>query len=77
MPDEKWQERPVACVVLHEGYENKIKKEDIIEFITPQFPKWWLPDDVLFFEEIPKSSVGKFLKRELREQVKARYSPQG
>ncbi len=75
--DEKWQERPVACVVLHEGQENAVKKDDIIEFLKPQFPKWWLPDDVLFFEEIPKSSVGKFLKRELREQVKARYSPQG
>ncbi|WP_042144102.1 long-chain fatty acid--CoA ligase [Paucisalibacillus sp. EB02] len=77
IPDEKWQERPIACVVLHEGYENKTTKEDILEFLKPQFPKWWLPDDVLFFEEIPKSSVGKFLKRELREQVKARYSPQG
>jgi fatty-acyl-CoA synthase len=77
IPDEKWQERPVACVVLHEGYEDKTTKEEILEFLKPQFPKWWLPDDVLFFDEIPKSSVGKFLKRELREQVKARYSTQG
>ncbi|MFS0673284.1 long-chain fatty acid--CoA ligase [Ornithinibacillus sp. 179-J 7C1 HS] len=77
IPDEKWQERPVACVVLHEGLEEKVTKENILAFLTPHFPKWWLPDDVLFFEEIPKSSVGKFLKRELREQVKARYSPQG
>ncbi len=76
IPDEKWQERPIACVVLHEGYEDKTTKEDILAFLKPQFPKWWLPDDVLFFEEIPKSSVGKFLKRELREQVKSRYSPQ-
>ncbi|GGA63248.1 long-chain fatty acid--CoA ligase [Ornithinibacillus halotolerans] len=77
IPDEKWQERPIACVVLHEGFENKVTKDDIIEFLKPQFAKFWLPDDVLFFEEIPKSSVGKFLKRELREQVKARYSTQG
>ncbi|WP_010097727.1 long-chain fatty acid--CoA ligase [Ornithinibacillus scapharcae] len=76
IPDDKWQERPIACVVLHEGIDTTITKETILEFLSPQFPKWWLPDDILFFEDIPKSSVGKFLKRELREQVKARYSPQ-
>jgi fatty-acyl-CoA synthase len=76
IPDDKWQERPIACVVLHEGYEGKVQKEDIVTYLTPLFPKWWLPDDILFFDEIPKSSVGKFLKRELREQVKARYSIQ-
>lgn len=76
IPHDKWQERPVACIVLHEGIDTPITKEDIITFLATQFPKWWLPDDILFFEEIPKSSVGKFLKRKLREQVKARYSPQ-
>lgn len=45
-------------------------KEAIMNYLRPQFAKFWLPDNVLFFDEIPKTSVGKFLKRELREQVK-------
>lgn len=76
IPDAEWQERPVACVVLHEGYADKVGKDDLLEFIRPEFAKWWLPDDVLFFDEIPKTSVGKFLKRQLREQVKEHYSIQ-
>ncbi|KGX92559.1 long-chain fatty acid--CoA ligase [Pontibacillus halophilus JSM 076056 = DSM 19796] len=67
LPHPEWQERPVACVVLKEGRQTK--KEDIYDFLRPQFAKWWLPDEVLFMEEIPKTSVGKFLKRALRKQV--------
>lgn len=70
VPHPRWQERPVAAVVLKDAYKGKVTKEDIIEFIEPQFAKWWLPDDVIFIDEIPKTSVGKFLKRELREQLK-------
>lgn len=69
VPHEQWQERPVACVVLKDSYKDKVKKEELIEFLTPQFAKWWLPDEILFLEEIPKTSVGKFLKMTLREQV--------
>lgn len=68
IPHPKWQERPVACVVLKAG--KQVTKEELIQFIKPQFAKWWLPDDVIFMDEIPKTSVGKFLKRELREHVK-------
>ena len=71
VPDPKWQERPIACVVLKEAYKEKVTKEDIIEHLKPQVAKWSLPDDVLFIEEIPKTSVGKFLKSALREQVKS------
>ncbi|MBP1949817.1 long-chain fatty acid--CoA ligase [Virgibacillus litoralis] len=67
IPHPKWQERPLACVVLKEN--EQLSKQDIIEFLEPQFAKWWLPDDIMFIEEIPKTSVGKFLKRALREQV--------
>lgn len=69
VPHERWQERPVACVVLKEAFKNKVTKEELIEFLTPQFAKWWLPDEIVFLEEIPKTSVGKFLKMALREQV--------
>lgn len=70
VPHPKWQERPVACVVLKEGYKATVSKKDLMEFLAPQFAKWWLPDDIVIMDEIPKTSVGKFLKRTLREQLK-------
>lgn len=69
VPHEQWQERPFACVVLKEAYKGKTTKEELLEFLTPQFAKWWIPDDILFLDEIPKTSVGKFLKMTLRDQV--------
>src|SRR5699024_7485337 len=67
VPDDKWQEHPIACVVLKPN--QTANKEEIFEFLEPHFAKWWLPDEIIFMEEIPKTSVGKFLKRELRERV--------
>ncbi|MFY2155957.1 long-chain fatty acid--CoA ligase [Cytobacillus firmus] len=74
VPHEQWQERPVACVVLKEPFKGKTTKEELYEFLKPQFAKWWLPDEILFFEEIPKTSVGKFLKMALRDQVQKEYT---
>lgn len=68
MPHPKWQERPLACVVLKEG--ASATKEDLIASLEADFAKWWLPDDVVFLNEIPKTSVGKFLKTKLREDLK-------
>ena len=68
VPHPKWQERPLACVVLKAGEDAS--KEDIIASIESDFAKWWLPDDVVFLDEIPKTSVGKFLKAKLREDLK-------
>ncbi|MFD1037002.1 long-chain fatty acid--CoA ligase [Virgibacillus byunsanensis] len=76
IPDAEWQERPIACVVLHEGFSNKVGKEELLDFLRPQFATFWIPDDVLFLDEIPKTSVGKFLKRQLRVQVKEHYNIQ-
>jgi fatty-acyl-CoA synthase len=64
VPDERWSERPLACVVLKEG--ASASKEELLEHIAPQFPKWWLPDEIEFISEIPKTSVGKFDKKVLR-----------
>jgi fatty-acyl-CoA synthase len=64
----RWTERPLACVVLKPGGEAT--KEDVLEFLRPRFPSWWLPDDVVFVAEIPKTSVGKFDKKVLREDFK-------
>jgi len=63
---ERWVERPLACVVLAEGQEAT--KEELMEFLTPRVVKWWLPDDIVFIEEVPKTSVGKFSKKSLRER---------
>ncbi|MDQ6698623.1 MAG: long-chain fatty acid--CoA ligase [Acidobacteriota bacterium] len=68
VPHPKWQERPLACVVPHEHCRDSITREEILEFLAARVAKWWLPDDVVFIEAVPKTSVGKFNKRALREQ---------
>ncbi|NGQ93596.1 long-chain fatty acid--CoA ligase [Brevibacillus sp. SYP-B805] len=70
IPHPKWDERPVAFVVLKEEAKGKVDKQELLDFLRGQFVKWWIPDDLVFLEEIPKTSVGKFLKRALREQYK-------
>ena len=60
----KWGERPLACVVVAEGEE--VTGDEIVEFLEGRVAKWWMPDDVVFVEEIPKTSVGKFSKKDLR-----------
>ncbi|MET0152515.1 MAG: long-chain fatty acid--CoA ligase [Candidatus Binatia bacterium] len=66
----KWEERPLACVVPREEFRDRLTKEEILDHLRPLFAKWWLPDDVVFIEAIPKTSVGKFSKKELRERFK-------
>jgi len=64
VPHPKWQERPLATVVLKP--DASATKEELLEFLTPRVAKWWLPDDVVFIDEVPKTSVGKFSKKDLR-----------
>ncbi|MGW1343286.1 long-chain fatty acid--CoA ligase [Kribbella sp. NPDC002412] len=64
VPHPKWDERPLACVVLAEG--ESATAEEILEYLRPRVAKWWLPDAVEFIEEVPKTSVGKFSKKDLR-----------
>jgi fatty-acyl-CoA synthase len=66
-PDDKWGERPLACVVLREGAE--LSADDVIEHLKPRVAKWWLPDQVAFIDEVPKTSVGKFDKKVLRKRL--------
>ncbi len=68
VPHPKWDERPLAFVVLKEG--QAVQKEELIALLAQKFPKWQLPDDILFINEVPKTSVGKFLKRALRNEYK-------
>jgi fatty-acyl-CoA synthase len=66
-PDDRWQERPLACVVLNEGAE--VSAEDLREHLSSRVAKWWLPDEIAFVDEVPKTSVGKFDKKVLRKQL--------
>jgi fatty-acyl-CoA synthase len=72
IPHEKWTERPLACVVVKPG--STLTSAELIEFLTPRVAKWWLPDAVEFIDEVPKTSVGKFSKKTLREKF-ANYVP--
>ena len=67
----RWDERPLALVVPREGCTITI--EEIRAQLASRFPKWWLPDAVELVSAIPKTSVGKFQKREIRERYCDRY----
>jgi fatty-acyl-CoA synthase len=66
VPHDRWQERPLACVVRKDG--SDIGVEDLRTFLADEFPSWWLPDDVAFMDEVPKTATGKFDKKVLRDR---------
>jgi len=68
VPDDRWDERPLACVVLNEGESASV--DDLKGFLADRVAKWWLPERWTFIDEVPKTSVGKFDKKVLR----ARYA---
>lgn len=70
VPHEKWQERPLACVVLKPDFRGQVDKKELLDFLVGKVAKWWIPDDVVFVDELPKTSVGKFDKKVLRERFK-------
>jgi fatty-acyl-CoA synthase len=66
LPHPKWQERPLAAVVLKDG--AAATSEELRAFLAVKFAKWQLPDAFVFVDAIPRTSVGKFKKTELRER---------
>ncbi len=70
VPHPKWQERPLACVVPRPDFKDSLTKDDIYDALRPKFPSMYLPDDIVFIEAVPKTSVGKFDKKVLRAQFK-------
>jgi len=64
----KWQERPLALIVLKEG--TKLDVSEIRSLLASSFAKWQLPDDFVFVERLPHTSTGKLLKSQLREDFK-------
>ncbi|MEA1902762.1 MAG: AMP-binding protein, partial [Actinomycetota bacterium] len=62
----KWQERPVAFVVRAPGSE--VTEEALDEYLVDKVAKWWVPDKIVFIDEIPKTGTGKFDKKVVRDQ---------
>ena len=72
---EKWEERPLAIVVLKEG--AAADGDALRRHLAARFAKWWLPDDYVFVDEIPLTSTGKFLKSALRARYEGRLLAKG
>ncbi len=68
MPDPHWGERPLACVVPRPEAKGSLGEEELREHLAARVAKWWLPDRYLFLDELPKTSVGKFDKKVLRQR---------
>jgi fatty-acyl-CoA synthase len=65
VPHPRWQERPLACVVMLPG--QSLDADEIRDFLREKVKaSWWIPEEIVFMSELPKTSVGKFDKRELR-----------
>lgn len=68
IPHPKWQERPLGCIVLKPG--ETATGEELQTFLKSRVKAdWWIPDHFVFLDQIPKTSVGKFSKKDLREMV--------
>jgi fatty-acyl-CoA synthase len=71
IPHPKWDERPLALVVLKPN--RHVTVEDLHEHLSAAFAKWQLPDQIIFVDGIPKTSVGKLNKKAIREEHAGRY----
>jgi fatty-acyl-CoA synthase len=69
LPHSKWQERPVAYVVPRPEHKGKVSAEEINEFLSSRVASWWLPDEIRFIDEVPKTSTLKFDKKALRNSA--------
>ncbi|MFQ5935683.1 MAG: AMP-binding protein, partial [Acidiferrobacterales bacterium] len=72
---EKWGERPLLVVVRQEG--SKVTAAEIRAFLKGKVAKWWLPDDVVFVDELPHTATGKISKTTLRERFSNHSFPRG
>ena len=61
----KWDERPLVLAVRRQG--SRLKAQDLLAFCEGKIAKWWMPDDVLFVDELPHGATGKVLKTKLQE----------
>jgi fatty-acyl-CoA synthase len=68
VPHERWQERPIGVVVLRRGQSTTA--EELKEYLRQRFVRWWVPDAIVFVDELPKTSTGKLAKATLRERFR-------
>jgi fatty-acyl-CoA synthase len=66
VPDERWQERPLAVIVAREG--SGVNADDLRKFLSDRVVRWWLPERWTFVDEIPRTSVGKYDKKTIRSR---------
>jgi fatty-acyl-CoA synthase len=69
----KWDERPLLVIVLKQG--ASATRDDILSYLTGKIAKWWMPDDVVFVDEIPHTATGKIQKMALRERFRGHRLP--
>lgn len=74
LPHPRWQERPLLIVVRKPGVE--LGRQEILDFLSERVARWWLPDDVVFVDELPHTATGKLQKMKLREQFREHVLPQ-
>ena len=67
--DERWGEGPIVLVVPKKEYKGSLTEKEIVDYLISlnKFPKWWIPDKIIFVDEIPKTSTGKIDKKLIRE----------
>ena len=66
-PDPRWMERPVACVVVDR--DSDLSADDILDHLRPLVAKWWLPDEIRFVDQLPRTGTGKIAKALLRDEL--------
>jgi fatty-acyl-CoA synthase len=71
--DERWGERPCACVVRRDG--SDLDADGLREYLSERVAKWWIPERIEFIDEVPKTSVGKFDKKVLRAEFAGAETP--
>ncbi len=71
IPHPKWDERPLLLIVTKDGM--RADKRGILDFLADKIAKWWMPDEVVFVEELPHTPTGKLLKRQLRDEYQSLY----
>jgi fatty-acyl-CoA synthase len=73
VPHPKWGERPLLIAVRRPG--AKVDQAEILEFLTSKVARWWLPDEIVFVDELPHTATGKIKKSELRARFRDHVLP--
>ena len=64
----KWDERPILLIVKKPDAE--VSEASVLDYLADKVAKWWLPDEIVFVDELPHTATGKILKRQIRDDYK-------